>query len=224
VPGLAVLFAVRYHRARTMLHQLLTRLVGITERLLRRPLIEPEAVEAFLDRVAGIRLTWPRYSEVFLLAVLNWVADCGCLACAILAAGQPVPWHGLLLAYGAGATAGSTGVTPGGFALVEIALTAALVASGMNAGGALTAVLAYRLVNFWLILLGGAIAMIVLSRRGRIRHYASPGRHGQAGRHSAGQQPAGQQPAGQHPAAQSAGGAAAGTGQDGALGNRGQDS
>jgi hypothetical protein len=124
---------------------------------------------------------------VFLLAVLNWVADCGCLACAILAAGQPVPWHGLLLAYGAGATAGSTGVTPGGFALVEIALTAALVASGMSSGGALTAVLAYRLVNFWLILLGGGIAMIVLSRGARIRHYARPGRRGQAGRRPAAQ-------------------------------------
>jgi hypothetical protein len=208
VPGLAVLFAVRYHRARTMLLQLLTRLVGITERLLHRHLIEPDAVEAFLDRVASIRLTWPRYTEVFLLAVLNWVADCGCLACAILAAGQPVPWHGLLLAYGAGATAGSTGVTPGGFALVEIALTAALVASGMSSGGALTAVLAYRLVNFWLILLGGGIAMIVLSRSGRIRRYARPDRRGQAAK---------------RPAAEAAGQAGAGGQEESALSTRGRD-
>ncbi len=66
------------------------------------------------------------------------------------------------------ATAGSTGLTPGGFALVEATLTAALVAAGMNTSAALTSVLAYRLVNFWMILIGGWVTMIVLTRfRGR---------------------------------------------------------
>jgi uncharacterized membrane protein YbhN (UPF0104 family) len=85
-----------------------------------------------------------------------------------------VPWHGLLLAYAAGAAAGSTGLTPGGFGLVEAALTAALVAVGMNSSGALTSVLAYRLVNFWMILIGGWITMIVLTRF-RSRTATSPG-------------------------------------------------
>ncbi|MBO0772250.1 MAG: flippase-like domain-containing protein, partial [Actinobacteria bacterium] len=44
LPGLAVLLALRYRRARTMLHQFLTRLVSLTERLLRRHLIEADAV------------------------------------------------------------------------------------------------------------------------------------------------------------------------------------
>src|SRR6266536_2210903 len=61
-------------------------------------------------------------------------------------------------------TAGSTGLTPGGFALVEATLTAALVAAGMNTSAALTSVLAYRLVNFWMILIGGWAAMVVLTR------------------------------------------------------------
>jgi len=116
------------------------------------------------------------------LAVANWLFDCACLACAIRATGQPVPWHGLLLAYGAGAVAGSTGVTPGGFLIVEAALTAALTAAGMNAGPALGAVLAYRLVNFWMILLGGGVALIVLTRMKHIREYRrtapSPGAPG----------------------------------------------
>ena len=120
---------------------------------------------------------------MFGLAVANWLFDCACLACAIRATGQPVPWHGLLLAYGAGAVAGSTGVTPGGFLIVEAALTAALTAAGMNAGPALGAVLAYRLVNFWMILLGGGIALIVLTRMKHIREYprteARPGANGQ---------------------------------------------
>jgi uncharacterized membrane protein YbhN (UPF0104 family) len=77
-----------------------------------------------------------------------------------------VPWAGLLLAYGAGAVAGSTGVTPGGFLIVEAALTAALAATGMPPARALAAVLAYRLVNFWMILLGGGVTLIFLRLRG----------------------------------------------------------
>jgi putative heme transporter len=113
---------------------------------------------------------------VFGLAVANWLADCACLACAIKATGSAVPWHGLLLAYGAGAIAGSTGVTPGGFLIVEATLTAALTAAGLNAGSALGAVLAYRLVNFWMILLGGGIVLIFLTRKrdSQIRPYRRP--------------------------------------------------
>ena len=98
--------------------------------------------------------------------MVNWLADCACLACAIRATGEPVPWAGLLLAYGAGAVAGSTGVTPGGFLIVEAALTAALAATGMPPTRALAAVVAYRLVNFWMILLGGGVTFIFLRIRG----------------------------------------------------------
>ena len=165
VPALAVLLALRYQRVRTALHRVIARLVGISQRLFHRPNFDPNTVEDFLDRVASIKLSWPRYTEVFALAVVNWVADCACLACAILATGSRVPWHGLVLAYGAGAAVGSTGVTPGGFGLVEVTLTAALTAVGLSASRALTAVLAYRLINFWLILIGGWITVIVLTHR-----------------------------------------------------------
>jgi uncharacterized protein (TIRG00374 family) len=86
--------------------------------------------------------------------------------------GQPVPWDDLLLVYGAGAAVASTGLTPGGFALVELAMTAALTASGLHSSAALAAVVAYRFISFWLVLLGGWVAFIVLAhplrrRRGR---------------------------------------------------------
>jgi putative heme transporter len=167
VPAAAVLLALRYQRVRTALHRLIARLVGISQRFFHWPKFDPNAVEDFLDRVASIKLSWPRYTEVFALAVVNWVADCACLACAILATGSKVPWQGLVLAYGAGAAVGSTGVTPGGFGLVEVTLTAALTAVGLSASRALTAVLAYRLINFWLILIGGWITVIVLTHRYR---------------------------------------------------------
>jgi len=177
VPGVAILLALRSPRMRHLFSVAVSRLTAWGRRLLRRP--EPDGAvgdkfEEFLERVASIRMRPARYAEVFALAVLNWAGDCACLACSIHAAGQPVPWHGLLLAYAAGAAVGSTGLTPGGFGLVEATLTAALVGVGMTSGGALTAVLAYRLCNFWLILIGGWITMVVLTRF-RSRTARSPG-------------------------------------------------
>jgi putative heme transporter len=165
VPGVAVLLALRFENVRRRLHQVIAWLVGLSRSVLGVPTNGVDGLDEFLDRVASLRLSWPRYAEVFGLAVLNWVADCGALACAIEATGQPVPWHSLLLVYGAGAAVGSTGITPGGFGLVELALTAALTAAGLHRSPALAAVLAYRLVNFWLILIGGWILMALLARR-----------------------------------------------------------
>ena len=177
LPAVTVLLALRYPRARAAANKVLAYVIRLAGRVFRKPGIDPAALDEFLTRLASISLRWPRYAEVFGLAALNWLADCACLACAIRATGEPIPWRGLVLAYGAGAAAGSTGVTPGGFGLVELALTAALVAAGLTTSRALTAVLAYRLINFWLILLGGGIAMIVLSRarESRIRLYTPPG-------------------------------------------------
>ncbi len=177
LPAVTVVLALRYPRARAVANRMLGYGIQAARRLVKKPGIDPRALEDFLGRLAAIRLGWLPYVEVCGLAVVNWLADCGCLAFAIMSIGGHVPWQGLLLAYGAGAVVGSTGVTPGGFAVVEVALTAALVAAGMGATHALSAVLAYRLVNFWMILVGGGIAMVVLTRarEHRIRRYRRPG-------------------------------------------------
>ena len=174
LPAVIVLLALRYPRARAVANEAVARTVRLARRLVRTPGIDPAALDEFLTRLASIRLGWARSAEVFGLAVLNWLADCACLACAILATGGPVPWRGVILAYGAGAAAGSTGITPGGFGLVEVTLTAALVATGMDTSRALTAVFAYRLVNFWMILLGGGTAMVVLTRAREHRIHRYP--------------------------------------------------
>jgi hypothetical protein len=166
LPGITVILALRYPKARVLANRVIGWAVGLVRRIFHRPGLDPDALDEFLQQLAGIRLRWHQYGEVFALAMVNWLADCACLACAIKATGEPVPWAGLLLAYGAGAVAGSTGVTPGGFVIVEAALTAALAATGMAPGHALAAVLAYRLVNFWMILLGGGVTLIFLRLRG----------------------------------------------------------
>ncbi len=175
IPGAAVLLALRFETVRRLLHQIIAWLVGLSRSIFGVPGQGVNGLDEFLDRVASIRMSWLSYAEVFGLAVLNWAADCGALACAIRATGQPVPWHSLLLVYGAGAAVGSTGITPGGFALVELALTAALTAAGLHRSPALAAVLAYRLVNFWLILIGGWILMAYLAHR-RVRPDEDPSR------------------------------------------------
>jgi uncharacterized membrane protein YbhN (UPF0104 family) len=166
LPAITVVLTLRYPRARGIANGVVGWAIGLIRRIIRKPGLDPAVLEEFLKQLAGIRLRWPQYAEVFGLAVLNWLGDAACLAFAIRATGQPVPWTGLLLAYGAGAVAGSTGVTPGGFLIVETALTAALAAAGMAQARALAAVLAYRLVNFWMILLGGGITLIFLRLHG----------------------------------------------------------
>jgi uncharacterized protein (TIRG00374 family) len=70
-------------------------------------------------------------------------------------------------------TAGSIGLTPGGLGIVEAALSAALVAAGIRGDHALAAVLVYRLISFWLVMVGGWAVMAVLTRNARITRVAN---------------------------------------------------
>jgi uncharacterized protein (TIRG00374 family) len=157
---------------RALLRSVLERLAALSKRVFGKPEDGGAGVDRFLDEVSSRRLSLPGYGRVFGLALANWAFDCAALALSIRAMGQPVPWDDLLLVYGAGVAVASTGLTPGGFALVELAMTAALTASGLHSSAALAAVVAYRFISFWLVLLGGWVAFIVLAhplrrRRGR---------------------------------------------------------
>jgi len=167
IPGTGVLLALRYSRVRAVLQSVLSRLAELSKRVFGKPENGADGLEAYLDEVSSTRLPWQSHLRVFALAAANWLLDCAALACAIQAMGQRVPWTELLLVYGAGAAVGSTGITPGGFGLVELALTAALTATGMQSSHALAAVLAYRLVNFWLVVACGWVCVAVLARRGQ---------------------------------------------------------
>ena len=165
VPVLALLAAWRFVAVRRSLNRLLDRLVRLSRRVFGRPGAGAEtALDRFIERVASVRLPRVQYAEVFALALWNWVADCLCLACAIRASGSPIPWQGLFLAYGAGMTAGSFGVTPGGLGIIEVALSAALVAAGLKGHHAVTSVLVYRFISFWLVMAMGWVVMAVLNR------------------------------------------------------------
>jgi len=109
------------------------------------------------------------------------VIDLLCLALSIRAAGVHIPWWGIILAWAAGAGGASLNLTPGGLGVVEAALTAALVALGVPGAAALTAVLLYRIISFWLAIAIGwpmywqlrrkekVVAAAVAAERGAIR-------------------------------------------------------
>ena len=75
-----------------------------------------------------------------------------------LAIDAPIPWTGLLLAYGAGQLAATLPITPGGLGVVEGSITVALVAFGGAETSTAYAVLLYRIISFWFILVLGWLA------------------------------------------------------------------
>lgn len=109
-------------------------------------------------------LSRPAWALAISLAFLNWLGDAACLAFAIKAARQTVPVRHLLLVWSAGSGAATFGFTPGGVGVVEVALVAALVASGITAAGAAVAVLIYRLISLWLSLAVGWILFLFVRR------------------------------------------------------------
>jgi len=70
--------------------------------------------------------------------------------------------------YLAGATIGQAAPTPGGIGAVEAALVAGLTAAGIPSGTALSGVLLYRVVTFWLPVLPGWYAFVNLQRKNNL--------------------------------------------------------
>ncbi len=97
---------------------------------------------------------------------------------AFLAVGSPVPWRGLLLAYGAGQLAANLPITPGGLGVVEGSLTIALVAYGGAQTSTVAAVLLYRIISFWASLPVGWVSWAVLAAQERARAGGDQGRGG----------------------------------------------
>jgi putative heme transporter len=136
------------------------------QRLIRRPAGDPARIVA--NAMAGIGAFAPNRRDVTqaaLSAVRNWGFDLLCLAFSIRAAGAHVPWWGIILAWAAGVGSSSLNLTPGGLGIVEAALTGALVALGLPAKQALTAVLVYRAISFWLAVAAGWLVYWLMRRR-----------------------------------------------------------
>jgi uncharacterized protein (TIRG00374 family) len=172
--GVAVLGALIVvawvERARLIHHT--TRAVRLSQRVIHRPsprVPAEDVVEGWLDRIGTVSPSRSDWRFAAATAMGNWLADCACLAISFLAVGAGVPWRGLLLAYGAGQLAAILPITPGGLGVVEGSLTVALVTFGGAQDSTVAAVLVYRLISFWLVLLVGWGSWGTLALAGRNR-------------------------------------------------------
>ncbi len=165
----AGLFGLRVTAWRRLLQRSAVGCVRTTQRLRRKPGDPPETLVARArEQLAGLHLSRGDWAAVVALVFLNWLGDAACLALSIRAAKLAIPLRHLLLVWSAGQVAGAIGLTPGGVGVVEVALVAALVGTGTPATGAAVAVMIYRLISLWLVLLVGWILYLVIrSRRAR---------------------------------------------------------
>lgn len=87
------------------------------------------------------------------------------LAAAVAAFGGGVSFPEIGAAYVVASALGSAAPTPGGLGAVEAALVAALTGYGMASGPAVSAVLTFRLVTYWLPMLPGWFMFQAMQRR-----------------------------------------------------------
>jgi glycosyltransferase 2 family protein len=88
-----------------------------------------------------------------------------CLAVCVRALGGSVPITSVAVVYLTGSALGSLVPTPGGIGAVEAALSAGLAAAGLPGAAAVSSVLLFRLLTFWLPVPAGWAALKYLERR-----------------------------------------------------------
>ncbi len=88
-----------------------------------------------------------------------------CLLACVLALGGSIAFSSAAVVYLTGSALGAAVPTPGGLGAVEAALAAGLTATGMAAATAVSAVLLFRLLTFWLPVPVGWAAFGYLQRR-----------------------------------------------------------
>jgi uncharacterized membrane protein YbhN (UPF0104 family) len=97
-------------------------------------------------------------------ALLVTAAYIACLAVSVLALGGSLPIISIAVVYLTGSAIGSAVPTPGGLGAVEAALSAGLTAAGLPGATAISAVLLFRLITFWLPVPVGWAALNYLQR------------------------------------------------------------
>jgi uncharacterized membrane protein YbhN (UPF0104 family) len=98
-------------------------------------------------------------------ALLLSIAYIFCLATCVAAFGGSVPIAKVGFVYLTGSVVGSIIPTPGGLGAVELALTGGLTAAGLPSGIALSSVLLFRVLTFWLPVPFGWVSLHYLERQ-----------------------------------------------------------
>ncbi len=123
------------------------------------------AINQILPRLLDLAQRPAKLAEGIGGALLLTAAYILCLMACVRALGVSLPLASVAVAYLAGSAVGSLVPTPGGIGGVEATLTGLLTAAGMAGGTALSAVLLFRLITFWLPVPVGWAAMSYLQRK-----------------------------------------------------------
>jgi uncharacterized protein (TIRG00374 family) len=127
----------------------------------RIPSLNPDKISELIRRVAD-RITLLINNRrtlwwAFTWAGLNWLLDAACLWVFVWSFGHAISPIDLLVAYGLANIFAAIPLTPAGLGVIEGVLIPTLVGFGVPHSQAILAVLAYRLINFWIpIPIGGA--------------------------------------------------------------------
>jgi uncharacterized protein (TIRG00374 family) len=133
------------------------------------PSVNPDVITALLKKVAD-RITLLIANRrtlwwAFTWAALNWLLDATCLWVFLWSFGAVVSPIDLLVAYGLANVLAAIPITPAGLGIIEGVLITTLVGFGVPHSQAILAVLAYRLVNFWIPIPLGGVAYASLQWR-----------------------------------------------------------
>jgi uncharacterized protein (TIRG00374 family) len=146
-----------------------------------RPSIDPDQVGQTSTRLASLArtaLTGRDFAVSFAFALGDLLFDLLSLDLVFLALRFQPGFGPLTVAYAAANIASAIPLTPGGLGVIEVTLVAITVGFGAPRATAVLAVLGYRIVNFWLPLIPGAIAYIRLRLRrapdGKTKPAAAP--------------------------------------------------
>ena len=154
--------------------------IGVSIGVLSLALLVPRVRKWAANQVVPmLRQTWPRLSQVLsqptrlLLGLAgNLILTIGYLGAfhaSLEAFGQSIDLIDLAVVFFLGNTVGAIVPTPGGLGAVEAALTGALsTGTGVLPAVALSVVLVYRLITYWLRIPLGFAAMKYLERKGEL--------------------------------------------------------
>jgi uncharacterized protein (TIRG00374 family) len=127
-------------------------------------------VERLALRFAGLMQDRALTRRAIGWAAANWLLDAASLWVFVAAFSHFISPIDLLTAYGLANILAAIPITPGGLGVVEFVLVSMITGFGPTAGEALSGVLAYRAVNFWLPIPFGGIAYASLEFERKAPH------------------------------------------------------
>ena len=172
VTGIVLFWLVlRSERSAAAVGRWIERVVGFARRLFRKSPSKgvAEGVLAFRQRTKGlVRRRWPHLTAAALVSHFTLYAVLLVSLRHVGVSDQAVSWVQVLAAFAFVRLISALPITPGGLSVVELGLTAALVAAGGNEPEVVAAVLVFRGLTFVLPIPLGGVGYFAW-RRGRAR-------------------------------------------------------